>query len=71
LRAVIPSDEIAIDSAPRKMNQNTTVPVSSDGDRSGATRSMYSPVVLERTARSAPTFSSASFATFASAFATR
>jgi hypothetical protein len=53
------------------MNQNTTLPVSSDGDRSGATRSMYSPMVLERSARSAPTFSSASFTTFASAFATK
>jgi hypothetical protein len=53
------------------MNQNTTLPVSSDGDRSGATRSMYSPVVLERSARSAQTFSSASFTTFASAFATK
>ncbi len=34
----MPSDATAIESAPRSTNQNTTVPITLDGDASGITR---------------------------------
>src|SRR5919197_1885977 len=71
LSAAIPRALIAIDSAPSMTNQNTTRPITREGDVSGATRRMYSPLAPERRALSAPIFSRASATTFCSTFATR